>query len=161
MTWSLTQGVVKRIIPAIASTNAVVAAACCNEAFKIATNTNPYLANYMMYTGNEAVYTYTFEHQQKTDCPVCGGEAVALTRGRESTLQDLIDLLLERQDLQMKRPSLSVEGRNLYLQAPPQLEKVTRPNLEKTLGELIGDGDVLTVTDSSLPFSLSLAITFV
>ncbi len=160
VTWSLTQGVVKRIIPAIASTNAIVSAACCNEAFKIATNTNPYLNNYMMYTGNEGVYTYTFEHQQKADCPVCGGEAVALTRARESTLQDLVEVLLERHDFQIKRPSLSVEGKNLYLQAPPQLEKATRPNLDKTLCELIADGDVLTVTDSSLPFSLSLQITF-
>lgn len=52
-----------------------------------------------MYTGNESIYTYTFEHQQKPECPVCGGESTEVTRPQDSTLQDLIDYLLEKQDL--------------------------------------------------------------
>ncbi|GAA5979518.1 hypothetical protein JCM11641_005420 [Rhodosporidiobolus odoratus] len=158
VTWSLTQGVVKRIIPAIASTNAIISAACCNEAFKIATSTNPYLNNYMMYTGNESIYTYTFEHQRKPECPVCGGEKASVTQKSSASLQDLIDMLLEKQELQIRRPSLSLAGKNLYLQAPPQLEAATRPNLEKTLGELLSSGDVVSVTDAGLPFSLDLIV---
>jgi ubiquitin-activating enzyme E1 C len=103
VTYSMTQGVVKNIIPAIASTNAIVAASCCNEAFKIATNTNPFLGypekdNYMMYTGDDSVYTYTFEHQKKDDCPVCGTANIArpLQINPNITLQDFIDGLAER-----------------------------------------------------------------
>lgn len=103
VTYSMTQGVVKNIIPAIASTNAIVAASCCNEAFKVATNSNPFLGypgmdNYMMYTGDDSVYTYTFEHQKKDDCPVCGAGNIArpLQILPGITLQEFIDGLAER-----------------------------------------------------------------
>lgn len=134
-----------------------------------------------MYTGNEGIYTYTFAHQKKPECHVCGGEAIKIKRLAESTLQDLIDYLIERQDLfvpcrpsflsptlspssfiysQIRRPSFAFGTKNLYLQAPPQLEATTRPNLEKTLGELFTSGDTLTVTDAGLPFSLNLEVSF-
>jgi len=76
ITYRLTQGVIKNIIPAIASTNAVVAAACANEAFKVATSCSLYLNNYMMYMGGTGIYTYTFEYEKKEDCPVCGSGVI-------------------------------------------------------------------------------------
>lgn len=69
-------------------------------------------------------------------------------------------LILSTSHSQIRRPSISFGPKNLYLQAPPQLEQATRPNLEKTLNELMMSGDVLTITDAGLPFSLSLAVTF-
>jgi ubiquitin-activating enzyme E1 C len=117
VTWSLTQGVVKNIIPAIASTNAIIAglfalkicfpqysypfrtAACCNEAFKIATSSAAYLNNYFMLIGTDGIYSYTFEHEKRDDCPVCGGEALEMTISSEMTVEQLIDTLVEKQDM--------------------------------------------------------------
>ncbi|CAG8613967.1 8761_t:CDS:2 [Ambispora gerdemannii] len=162
VTYTLTQGVVKNIIPAIASTNAIVAAACCNEAFKLATTTAPYLNNYMMYTGNEGIYTYTFEHQKKPECPVCSDEnnPVSVEVKKNMTLEEFIDWLKEKPDAQLKKPSLSTASKKLYLQAPPFLEKSTRPNLEKKLRDLVEEGEEIVITDTTLPFSLRLLVNY-
>lgn len=69
----LVLGVVKNIIPAIASTNAIIAASCCNEAFKILSSSAPVLDNFMMYSGADSVFTYSFAYERKESCPVCGG----------------------------------------------------------------------------------------
>jgi len=74
-------------------------AACCNEAFKIATSSAAYLNNYFMLIGTEGVYSYTFEHEKRKDCPVCGGEAVDMTLKPNTTVEQLIDILVEKQDM--------------------------------------------------------------
>lgn len=153
VTYSLTQGVVKNIIPAIASTNAIVAASCSNEAFKIATQTNPSLGfgnNYMMYTGDAGIYTYTFEHQKKDDCPVCGNLARKLDVDPNFTLQEFIESLAARPEAQLKKPSIRTENKTLYMQSPESLMLQTRPNLEKKLGELVENGEEIGVSDPSL-----------
>lgn len=160
VTWSLTQGVVKNIIPAIASTNAIVAASSVNEALKLATNAAPPLQNYMMLVGTEGVYSFTFEHERKPECPVCGGETVNMTVNKDMTVQELIEHLQETQNIQIKKPSLSTSSTSIYMQAPPVLERATRPNLEKKVSELVPSGTEITVTASTLPLKLSLRLTY-
>ena len=160
VTYQLTQGVVKNIIPAIASTNAIIAAACCNEAFKIATSCNPYLTNYMMYTGDDGIYTYTFEHEQKPDCPVCGNLAKTITVNPRHTLQEFIESLGERPEAQLKKPTLRTESTSLYFQSPPSLEEQTRPNLSKKLSELISDGEEIGVSDPAFTIDFKFKLVF-
>jgi NEDD8-activating enzyme E1 len=74
-------------------------ASCCNEAFKIATSSAAYLNNYFMLIGTDGVYSYTFEHEQKKECPVCGGEALDISISSDWTVEQLIDTLVERQDM--------------------------------------------------------------
>lgn len=76
-------------------------ASCCNEAFKIATSSAAYLNNYFMLIGTDGVYSYTFEHEKRDDCPVCGGEALELSISSELTVEQLIDMLVEKQDMQV------------------------------------------------------------
>ncbi|KAJ4296138.1 NEDD8 activating enzyme [Collariella sp. IMI 366227] len=154
VTYSLTQGVVKNIIPAIAATNSVIAASCCNEALKIASSCAPALAladnNYMMYSGNDSIYTYTFKHERKPDCPVCGETARPLPADRAWTLRELLDSLAALPEAQLKKPSVRAEGKTLYMQFPPSLEEQTRANLDKTLGELgLEEGSEIAVNDSA------------
>ncbi|ODQ67881.1 putative NEDD8 activating enzyme [Nadsonia fulvescens var. elongata DSM 6958] len=162
VTYSLTQGVIKNIIPSIASTNAVIAAACCNEALKIVTSVNPYLDNYMMYTGNEGVYTYTFQHQRKEkDCPVCGKGNGYLTVSipKDITLEDFItEELMLRPDIKVKSPSLRTVRTVLYFQWPPQLKEATERNLSKKMIELVNEDEEIVITDPALPFSLRLRL---
>lgn len=57
VTYRLAQGVVKHIIPAVASTNAVVAAACALEVFKLASSCAPKLDNYMVFNDTDGMDT--------------------------------------------------------------------------------------------------------
>lgn len=161
VTYTLTQGIVKHIIPAIASTNAIIAASCCNEAFKIATSCNTYMNNYMMYSGDDSVYTYTFEHHRKPNCAVCGNNLQHMTVSGEKTLDEFIELLREAPDIKANKPSLRGEESNLYFQQPPQLEQMTRGNLSKPLNELIENGEKITVSDKNLPFPVIVKVQLV
>ncbi|KAK2757075.1 hypothetical protein FQN54_005044 [Arachnomyces sp. PD_36] len=160
VTLSMTQGVVKNIIPAIASTNAVIAAACTSEALKLATSCNPFLENYMMYAGEEGVYTYTFAAEQKSDCPVCGNLAKRIEVNPEATLEEFIEQLGEQAEAQLKKPSLRTEEKTLYQRVPAQLEEQTRPNLRLKIKEMIADGEEVAVSDPAFTIDFRFKLVF-
>eukprot|EP01018_Ginkgo_biloba_P029155 Gb_23717 [translate_table: standard] len=137
VTYSLTQGVVKNIIPAIAATNAIISSACALEALKIATGCSKSLSNYLTYNGVEGLHTKVTEFVKDKDCLVCG-PGIVTELDISVTLQKFIDLLAEDPRLQLSRPSVMYRGSNLYMQAPPVLEELTRSNLQLPLFELMG-----------------------
>lgn len=164
VTYMLTMGVVKNIIPAVASTNAIIAAACVNEVVKLLSFASQTLNTYMMYMGSAGVYSHTFVYERKEDCPVCTSYVRKMTVSRATTLNELIQLLCEG-ELRLKKPSLTAadSGKTLYMQKPPALEKMLRPNLDKALISLIHEsGEEVTVTDPVFPGekALTLEVTF-
>lgn len=52
-----------------------------------------------MLIGTDGVYSYTFEHHKRADCPVCGGEALEMTISPDLTVEELIESLTEKQDM--------------------------------------------------------------
>jgi NEDD8-activating enzyme E1 len=53
----------------------------------------------MMYIGTDSVYTYTFQHEKRPECPVCGGEVMDVAVGSTWTLERLIEWLVEKQEV--------------------------------------------------------------
>eukprot|EP00283_Hemiselmis_rufescens_P004686 CAMPEP_0173424552 /NCGR_PEP_ID=MMETSP1357-20121228/4449_1 /TAXON_ID=77926 /ORGANISM="Hemiselmis rufescens, Strain PCC563" /LENGTH=381 /DNA_ID=CAMNT_0014387807 /DNA_START=1 /DNA_END=1146 /DNA_ORIENTATION=- len=172
VTLKFTQGVAKRIIPAIAATNAVVAAACANEVFKIATGACKEMqietgGHYMMYVGSEGVYTDTMSHDRDPECTVCHRAAVNVKASRQMLLKDFIGVLKNDARLRIKDPALSAPAPSglkvLHNPHVSALAKMYAGNLDKTMGELLSgleSGVELTMDDPVLATQKQLSITF-
>ena len=161
VTYFKTIGVVKNIIPAVASTNAIISAACVNEVFKLLTFCSQTMNTYFMFMGSQGLYSPTFDYNKKEDCIVCAGSLKHMKISRQILLKDFLQILCDDVSLQLKKPSVVGASNTLYMTGPPSLEQSLRPNLEKCLNELLMDGETLNVTDPILrDVSLSLQIEF-
>lgn len=164
ITRSLTLGVVKNIIPAIASTNAIIAASCCNEAFKLITSCNNILDDYMMYSGADQVFTYTIKIDKIDDCAVCGNLPKMVTIPRWYTLNDFIENVIKNEhsgnNIDITTPSIRTAAKSLYMQFPEMLELQTRANLDKKMTELVKEYEEIVVTAPEIPISLKIKLTF-
>lgn len=162
VTYFLTMGVVKNIIPAVASTNAIVSAVCVLEGIKLLSFASQTLNTYMMYMGSEGVYTHTFVYERKVNCPVCSSKARLITVSHTKTLNELIqDLCNEKGDFRLKNPNMATPSIVLRMHAPKSLDLQTSKNLCKKLIDLIKDGEEIAVTDPVLQHAhLSLIVRF-
>ncbi|CAE1252315.1 UBE1C [Acanthosepion pharaonis] len=163
VTYRLTQGVVKRIIPAVASTNAVIAAACATEVLKIATSCCAPLNNYMNFSDTDGIYTYSFEAERKEDCLACSQIPQTLHFTEENKLRDIIDYLIESASFQMKSPAITTlisgKSKTLYMKTVKSIEEKTRENLKMSLKELgLSDGSEIYVADQTTPTSITFKL---
>lgn len=71
VTYKLVMQVVKNIVPSIASTNAIIAAACLNEAVKFGTKSSQLLDNFMLYNGARMEGCGLHSYARLPECPVC------------------------------------------------------------------------------------------
>lgn len=93
--YTLTMQVVKNIIPAIASTNALINAAGVLEALKHVTATAPLMNQYFLYTGNNyttGVNCQTYPYKRNAQCKACHAR-VLLTVSRRAPVAAVLAAL--------------------------------------------------------------------
>jgi ubiquitin-activating enzyme E1 C len=156
-----TMGVVKNIIPAIASTNALIAAACVSEALKIATYISKPLDSYFMFMGQTGTHTHTFHYERNEDCLVCSRKPVDYPLSPSKTLNEFISELCDPSGkYKMKSPAVSSSHGPLYIPRPAALEQKHRFKLSKSFEELINEGyytrnEPLVITDGTFQGALT------
>ncbi len=112
--YSLTLGVLKNVIPAIASTNSIVAAATCLEAIKILTACSKILDNNFMYMGHEGVYADTNKLENLQECIVCSVKKKSfICDNANIILKDLIENI--KTVFNLETPSVFSGGNVVYL----------------------------------------------
>jgi len=90
VSYMMTMQVVKNIIPALASTNAVIAAACVNEGWKILARSHPRMNSYFQYYGHSGVTCQTFPYQRNVECDHCSSPVTWKVKPTD-TLQSFVD----------------------------------------------------------------------
>uniref|UniRef100_A0A7E4UUT1 NEDD8-activating enzyme E1 catalytic subunit n=1 Tax=Panagrellus redivivus TaxID=6233 RepID=A0A7E4UUT1_PANRE len=147
----LTQGVVKRIIPAVASTNAVIAGACAIEAFKLASNTAISLNNYLNFSDIDGAFYGSVTLERNPSCIVCSQSRLAIEAAPSDTFEAFLTTIKDR--FQLKSPSVRSAETVLYMinDLLPEITESSKLNLTKSLKELnLADGDELHINDESL-----------
>lgn len=141
VTYNLTMQVVKNIIPAIASTNALVSAACCNEVFKYLSGVSRRLNNYMMYMGGKqtGINCENFLYERRSDCSVCT-PPLQFTVGPSETFSALMSKIEEKLGEVM-----TVTDQNQSLMVYTKNMKET-DTMSKPVAGVVPDGSLLLVT---------------
>ena len=157
--YMLTMGVVKSIIPAIASTNALIAACCCNEAFKLISFSSQSMNCWHQYMGATGVNSLLIQYQKRDSCPVCSGKPVYIKLDTNtSTLSDLRFKLKEAPH-SFGNCSMRTAGSTLYMNKPLSLRKATERNLCQKLSVLgVNEGAEVYVTSEKLQLPLVVRI---
>ncbi|KAI1732246.1 thiF family domain-containing protein [Ditylenchus destructor] len=129
----LTLGVLKRIIPAVASTNAIIAGSCALETLKLASNISCSMNNYLNFTDIEGVNFGVVQLERNPECVVCGRAALTYTASSSTTLSEFLQEIKNKH--QLVDPTVKGAGDMLYIINPlmPQMEEVSKANLKKAL----------------------------
>lgn len=147
----MARGVIKGIIPAIASTQAYVASVCTTEAIKYLTGMAPNGSNIQM-SGNNGTNVINISINRVETCPVCSRKPIPTFEIESTaTIQDLIDSITKKLDI--PNPRLIAGSSIVY---NPLLFPDSRNNLPKPLTDFYKDGDEIGIPNHDVILTIKL-----
>eukprot|EP00924_Labyrinthula_sp_SR-Ha-C_P001026 maker-scaffold_7-snap-gene-11.39-mRNA-1 protein AED:0.25 eAED:0.25 QI:145/0.5/0.33/1/1/1/3/0/444 len=151
VTWDLTNSVLRNIVPAIASTNSCIAAACVTEAFKYCTYSGQILNNYFLLLGNCGINTTSYSLDKSEGCPVCNRTQISMTMVSNAAFSEFVENLKRRFSLEDGSFILRSKEKVFYQMNIPQLKVTTKSILNVQLQKLFDDSILLYLTSVVLP----------
>ena len=140
VTYNLTLGVIKNIIPAIASTNAVIAASTCMEAIKLITGCSKPLNNYFMYMGHEGLSASTTEIERDPQCNVCSCKVQEMKVCKGDKWGDVFDKIVKTHAL---GDEVKVIGNGDYLVMTGIAQNDIEYKKQMTMEKLVDSKEIL------------------
>lgn len=160
VTYAQTMGVVKNIIPAIGSTNAIVAAACVNEALKAMSYCSQLCSTVWRFVGAHGVSGAIDESSRRKDCPACGPyESRTYSVSPEFTLGALLNKLKRDPKVFLKDPTVGTSSGTVLWQR--MFAGTLGKTLTQPLKSLMSVGDSLDVNEKgTLKQTMRVVVSF-
>jgi ubiquitin-activating enzyme E1 C len=138
-----TMGVVKNIVPAIVSTNAGIAAICCQEFMKAVTQCAPMLNNWMGIHAKVGVVCQHVEYPANPLCDTCRTDKEVLDISRDSTVQAFVDMVGGKMGAETRGAFSITDGVAYWYDGTDAGYGDHQHKLTKTVGELIAAGGII------------------
>ena len=149
VTYNLTLGVIKNVIPAIASTNSLIAASTVMEALKIWAGFSKRLDNYFMYMGHEGIYSLTEEYAKLDECQTCSKHVEIIKVEENEIWKNVLNRIIQTSHINSNQ-EFSIFHNNKYIYRLSK-EKNENSNLKtfseiddtRTIKELVDSGEII------------------
>ena len=141
VTYNLTLGVIKNVIPAIASTNSLIAASTVMEAIKIWTGFSKRLDNYFMYMGHEGLYSSTMQMEKLDKCKTCSKHVHTVKVEESENWKNIIERIIQTSGIKANQEYNVFHGINYIYRMTKkengELKIMSEIDENKTLKELM------------------------
>lgn len=149
VTYNLTLGVIKNIIPAISSTNSLIAASTVMEALKIWTGFSKRLNSFCIYNGHDGIYSAKEVLAKIDGCEVCSKHVEVIKVNENDIWKNVLKKIIQISKFNSNR-EFRIFHNNLYIYSifkekaeDTALSKKSHLNENKTIKELVDAKDII------------------